>query len=354
MGPQLLCAASELPLAEAEVSAWKAGAVVEAPAADGLLRHRGGRYFAAAGLDPHHDVDIRGTSGGRVAIVESDTGRLLGSTDAGQAPTTVHRGAVYLHQGETYLVDSLDLDDRGCVRPRRRPGVRDVRPRTHRHHRDRRRGQVAYGGHPGSGSGLCLASGDRLPAPGHLREVIDFVELDMPERILPTTAVMYTITPDALADAGMNLPGFRVHCMPPNTRPSGCCHWWPAATEVTSVACPPRSAKPACRRCSSTTVISGAGFAEPITAWPRRGYVRLSTRSGRVNARTAARHAFRSRNAGTATIHWTKAGAVAILQIVLDHLGSTDAGPRPPTDPRIRSAARESVDEQRDTAFGRP
>ena len=38
---------------------------------------------------------------------------------------------------------------------------------------------------------------------GYLRrrlsgEVIDFIELDMPEHTLPTTAVMYTITPDAL------------------------------------------------------------------------------------------------------------------------------------------------------------
>ena len=45
---------------------------------------------------------------------------------------------------------------------------------------------------------------------GYLRraasgEVIDFVELDMPERVLPTTAAMYTITPEELADNGIEL-----------------------------------------------------------------------------------------------------------------------------------------------------
>jgi DEAD/DEAH box helicase domain-containing protein len=45
---------------------------------------------------------------------------------------------------------------------------------------------------------------------GYLRrrlsgEVIDFVELDMPEHCLPTTAVMYTIDPEALLDNGIEL-----------------------------------------------------------------------------------------------------------------------------------------------------
>ena len=55
-------------------------------------------------------VDIRGSTGGQVAILEADTGRMLGSTGAGQAPASVHPGAVYLHQGESYVVDTLDLE----------------------------------------------------------------------------------------------------------------------------------------------------------------------------------------------------------------------------------------------------
>ena len=46
---------------------------------------------------------------------------------------------------------------------------------------------------------------------GYLRrapsgEVIDFIELDTPELILPTMAVMYTVRPDTLRAEGIDLP----------------------------------------------------------------------------------------------------------------------------------------------------
>src|SRR6202012_5860625 len=46
-----------------------------------------------------------------VRICETATGRLLGTVDAAASHSTVHDGAVYLHQGETYVVRSLDLDE---------------------------------------------------------------------------------------------------------------------------------------------------------------------------------------------------------------------------------------------------
>ncbi|MDT5131093.1 MAG: box helicase protein, partial [Mycobacterium sp.] len=99
LGPQLLCAAVESPLTDAEVRAWSASAVADSLADDGLLRRRGGGYFAAPGVDPHPTVNIRGSAGDQIAIVEADTGRLLGGVEAGRAPASVHPGAVYLHQG---------------------------------------------------------------------------------------------------------------------------------------------------------------------------------------------------------------------------------------------------------------
>ena len=206
MGPQLLCAATELPLTDDEVNAWRADAVVAALVADGLLRRRAGRYFPAAGSDPHPHVDIRGSSGGQVAIVESGTGRLLGNTDIGQAPATVHPGAVYLHQGDTYLVDSLDLDGRVAFVHAEDPGystfARELTDITVTGTGER----AVYGAVT---LGLVPVSVTRRVI-GYLRraasgEVIDFIELEMPERVLPTTAVMYTITPDELAANGIEL-----------------------------------------------------------------------------------------------------------------------------------------------------
>lgn len=207
MGPQLLCAATELPVSADEVRAWQAEPVAQGLTEDGLLRLRGGRYFPAAGLEPHAQVDIRGTAGGQVAIVESGTGRLLGSTDAGQAPATVHPGAVYLHQGESYLVDSLDLEDRVAFVHAEDPGystfARELTDITVTGPGER----VAYdsvtlGLVPVSVTHRVIGFLRRAPS----GEVIDFVELNMPERVLPTSAVMYTITPEALQDNGIELP----------------------------------------------------------------------------------------------------------------------------------------------------
>ena len=52
-------------------------------------------------------------------LVEQETGRLLGTVDQSSAHGTAHAGAVYLHQGETYLVLSLDLADNVAVVVRR-------------------------------------------------------------------------------------------------------------------------------------------------------------------------------------------------------------------------------------------
>src|SRR6201999_2019191 len=68
LGPQLLCAATELPLTDAEVRMWSAEAVAETLVDDGLLRRRSSGYFPTPGVDPHPAVDIRGSSGGPIAV----------------------------------------------------------------------------------------------------------------------------------------------------------------------------------------------------------------------------------------------------------------------------------------------
>ncbi|HEU0127775.1 MAG TPA: DEAD/DEAH box helicase, partial [Pseudonocardiaceae bacterium] len=112
--PQLACAAAELPLTEAcvdELGGEVARSVVDGLVADGSLRRRsGGWYWATAQQRPHPEVDIRGCGGHQVTVVEADTGRLLGTVDPGSACTAVHPGAVYLHRGDSFVVDELDLD----------------------------------------------------------------------------------------------------------------------------------------------------------------------------------------------------------------------------------------------------
>src|SRR5262249_32357523 len=115
LGPHLCAAAVEIPLTERDLELFGPGsaAVVADLVERGLLRHRFNGWFWPSPERPSELANLRG--GGRVVdIVESATGRLLGTVDAASAPATVHAGAVYLHRGESYLVDSLDLED-GCA-----------------------------------------------------------------------------------------------------------------------------------------------------------------------------------------------------------------------------------------------
>ncbi len=207
LGPQLLCAATELPLDEVEVRSWDAIEVAEGLVDDGLLRQRSGKYFPAPGVEPHAAVDIRGSAGGQIVIVEADTGRLLGSVGVGQAAASAHPGAVYLHQGDSYVVDTLDFEEGIAFVHAEDPGYATFA---------REITDIAV-----TGTGERVAFGPvtlgLVPVTvnhqviGYLRrrlsgEVIDFIELDMPEQVLPTNAVMYTITPDTLSRNGIDAP----------------------------------------------------------------------------------------------------------------------------------------------------
>ena len=105
----LRCAAAELPLAQDEdlVAPW-----VELAAVEGLSE-RAGRYRSLRRY-PHRRVQLRG-SGGKLVRLKDGMGRSLGATDFATALRELHPGAVYLHQGEQYLVASLDLE-RGVAR----------------------------------------------------------------------------------------------------------------------------------------------------------------------------------------------------------------------------------------------
>jgi DEAD/DEAH box helicase domain-containing protein len=116
LGPQLACAAAELPLTPADLPEFggpAAEAVLDQLVADGQLRRRpAGWYWAGRGRP---DVDIRGSGLEPVAIIEAETGRLLGTVDGDSSHATVHTGALYVHRGETYVVDELDVDDACAV-----------------------------------------------------------------------------------------------------------------------------------------------------------------------------------------------------------------------------------------------
>ncbi|MDO9408827.1 DEAD/DEAH box helicase [Patulibacter sp.] len=111
--PHLLCAAYEAPLDERDAPAlgprWRAHA--EELVRRGDLRERSGVFRPVDGHGfPAGDVALRSASTHRVVIVDGTTGEEIGHVEQDKAPSTVHEGAIYLHQGTQYEVQGLDLE----------------------------------------------------------------------------------------------------------------------------------------------------------------------------------------------------------------------------------------------------
>ncbi len=100
----VVCAAAESPVAPGEglVAPW-----LDLGAVDGLVPLRDGT-FASRRRYPHRRIELRG-GGGRRVTLKDGLGHTIGVTDFATALRELHPGAVYLHQGEQYLVAELDL-----------------------------------------------------------------------------------------------------------------------------------------------------------------------------------------------------------------------------------------------------
>lgn len=108
----LRCAAREAPIGSEEVGRFGPSAPValDALTDGGYLRRSGGRWFHASIEAPHHVVRLREFCDRTVVIRDVDTGETIGEMNQYDAQAIVHREAIYLHRGDTYLVLELDFD----------------------------------------------------------------------------------------------------------------------------------------------------------------------------------------------------------------------------------------------------
>ncbi|HEX5533868.1 MAG TPA: DEAD/DEAH box helicase [Actinomycetales bacterium] len=113
LAPHLCAAAAELPLKDSELPMFgdATAELLDVLVGRGLLRRRPAGWFWTASGRASDLTDLRGVGGAQVRVVEVATGRVLGSVDEPSAHHTAHDGAVYLHQGESYVVEELDLTD---------------------------------------------------------------------------------------------------------------------------------------------------------------------------------------------------------------------------------------------------
>lgn len=124
LGPHLCAAASELPLKPGEPEAVfgeTAPAIVADLVERGWLRRRPAGWFWTHPQSAHGMVDLRSAGGGPVTIVDADEGTVLGTMDSPQTHYQAHTGAIYVHQGRTYLVQELDEANHTVVVTRTQP-----------------------------------------------------------------------------------------------------------------------------------------------------------------------------------------------------------------------------------------
>jgi len=110
-------AAFEAPLDERDVDPLGPEALERASvlAESGDLRKTKAGYVWAGREYPAAQVPLRSTSPDSFAVIERDTGSVLGMVERERAYSTVHEGAIYLHMGESYRVLALDLEARAAL-----------------------------------------------------------------------------------------------------------------------------------------------------------------------------------------------------------------------------------------------
>jgi DEAD/DEAH box helicase domain-containing protein len=214
LGPHLCAAAEEAPLTEGDLELFgpRAREGVAALTEAGMLRRRARGWYWTDRRRACDLADIRSTGGAPVRLVEDGTGRLLGTVDSASAHGTVHEGAVYVHLGETYLVLSLDLEEDVAVVAAHDPGystsareVTDIAITQEREHVRWGQARVSLGDVRVTHQVVSFLK-RRQPS----GEVLGEEPLDLPERVLDTVAVWWTLPPAVLEEAGLadrDLPG---------------------------------------------------------------------------------------------------------------------------------------------------
>lgn len=208
-----LCAASEAPLSDKEVHALGAWEVAQQLAAEGRLRRRTQGWFATPAPGdppPHSQVQLRG-SGHEVAIVDGTDGRLLGTIDEAAAMGQVHPGAVYLHRGESFVVDELDWHSRIAITHPEAPDYNTF-SRSTTDIRIVEQPQKVVNPSPGLWvSNVAVEVTNQVT--GYTMKSFDGstigeVPLEMPAQRLVTQSVAYTIDPLVLDELGItDIPG---------------------------------------------------------------------------------------------------------------------------------------------------
>ncbi|MGZ4645425.1 MAG: DEAD/DEAH box helicase [Blastococcus sp.] len=347
LGPQLCCAAAELPLRPEDLVDFggpAAEAQLDELVAAGQLRRRPtGWYWAGRGRP---DVDIRGSGEEPVAIIETGTGRLLGTVDGGAAHSTVHAGALYVHRGDTFVVDEFDVAD-ACAAvhadsPEWTTVARDITDLgIVLTDRSRRLGTVTARTGVVDVTNQVVAYQRRRLSTG---EVLAEFPLDLPARQLRTRAVWLTFDEQAVQRAEVDdaaLPGSlhaAEHASIGILPLLATCDRWDLGG--LSTALHPDTGE-------ATIFVydghpGGAGFAERGFAVLRQWLTATRATVASCECESGCPSCVQSPKCGNGNDPLDKAGAVRILDVVLDELAAAGGDEPPDEDDEVGTELRDA------------
>ena len=216
--PHLGCAAAEMPLTRRDERFWPDtldDGVRDLVLADRLrIQQAPGQlpvaHWSGRGA-PAPTIGLRSATRDEFTIRRPD-GTPLGTVDAARAPSTVHTGAVYLHQGVAWRVVELDLAGHVAhVEPDDGSTYTQTRSDTDIRLLDDE-ADTTVGGtrvHLGRAEVTTRVTGfARMTTDRH--EVVERAELDLPPSVLDTTAMWWVFGPEVVGRSGLrdvDLPG---------------------------------------------------------------------------------------------------------------------------------------------------
>jgi DEAD/DEAH box helicase domain-containing protein len=215
--PQVLAvhvaaAAQELPITSDDTAFFgpMLPAILAQLTKSGYLRRRANGWYWTRPDRAVDSIDLRSAGGRSVEVIESTTGRVIGQVDPGAADRSVHGGAVYLHQGDEWLVTDYQPEAHTAVVQGGRAGYftqaltdNQVRVLEQTASHKLGLGEVSFGAVELSSQVIGYLRRDEITG-----KVWDTTPLELPRRMLRTQAVWYTLDAAALTGfAAKDLPG---------------------------------------------------------------------------------------------------------------------------------------------------
>ncbi|MFK7742559.1 MAG: DEAD/DEAH box helicase [Planctomycetota bacterium] len=206
------CAAFELPFDEDELfgQADETRDVLEFLTHDlRVLVHQGKRFHYAERTYPAEGVSLTAADMDNVTIQEVDSKKILAEIDRPSAITEVYEGAIYGLQGETYLVQRFDYDDRRAfVKPVDADYYTEADTETEVKvlHLDEQQDYPNYVAHRGEVHVATLAKAYKK-IKFYSRENVGIGEIDLPPEEFETEAMAIVLRPELVQRLGLQKGG---------------------------------------------------------------------------------------------------------------------------------------------------